>query len=88
MASLGPCDYVMVALHVGGSGALDIKIVLEREPRTGKSLFLAGLDLPNEEDVDASVRETCEETGFTLTIDDLTLLGSNPFRVPLRDGKY
>ena len=42
MAFVGPGHYVVVVLHVGGSKAYDIKFVLEREPRTGKTWFHAG----------------------------------------------
>jgi hypothetical protein len=54
MASLGPGNYVVVVLHVGGSKASDIKLVLQREPRIGKTLFIVGSILPNEEFVDAA----------------------------------
>jgi hypothetical protein len=43
---------VVVVLHVCGSKASDIKIVLQRELRTGKTWFPAGSILPNEERVD------------------------------------
>jgi hypothetical protein len=36
MASVSPGSYVVVVLHVGGTKALDSKLVLQREPRTGK----------------------------------------------------
>jgi hypothetical protein len=39
MASIGPGRYVVVVLHVGGSKLTDIKLVLQREPSTGKTLF-------------------------------------------------
>jgi hypothetical protein len=45
MASLGPGNYVV---PVGGSKVSDIELVLQREPRIGKTLFLAGSILPNE----------------------------------------
>jgi 8-oxo-dGTP pyrophosphatase MutT (NUDIX family) len=70
MASVGPCHYVVVVLHVGGSKASDIKLVLQLEPRYGKTWFLAGSILPNEEHVDADVRELLVETGLTLTCDE------------------
>jgi hypothetical protein len=40
MASLGPRNYVVVVVHVGGSKASDVKLVLQREPRSGKARFL------------------------------------------------
>jgi hypothetical protein len=47
MASIGHGQYVVVVLYVGGSKAPDIKLVLQREPRTSKTWFLAGSILPN-----------------------------------------
>jgi ADP-ribose pyrophosphatase YjhB (NUDIX family) len=61
--------------------------VLQREPRTGKTWFPAGSAAPNEELVDAVVRELHEETGLALTPDDLTLLSDAPFRVALPEGQ-
>jgi 8-oxo-dGTP pyrophosphatase MutT (NUDIX family) len=55
----------MVALHVGGYKASDIKLVLRREPRTCKTWFHAGSILPNEEHVDAVIRELLGEIGLT-----------------------
>jgi hypothetical protein len=43
--------------------------------------------LPNEELVDAIVRELLEETGLTLTLDDLTLLTDAPLHVALPRGR-
>jgi hypothetical protein len=57
MASLGPENYVVVVVHVGGSKALDIKLTLKREPGTSKTWFPADSILPNEASVDAVVRE-------------------------------
>jgi 8-oxo-dGTP pyrophosphatase MutT (NUDIX family) len=52
-------------------------------------LFRAGSILPNEEHVDAAVRELFEETGLiTLIVDDFTLLDNNIVRVPLLVGKH
>jgi 8-oxo-dGTP pyrophosphatase MutT (NUDIX family) len=62
MASLGPRNHVVILLAVGGSNASYIKLVLQREPRNGKSWFLANSNLPDEEHVDAIVRELHEET--------------------------
>jgi hypothetical protein len=45
--------------------------------------FPAGSILPNEALFDAAVRELFENTGLTLTVDDLTLLSGNHVRVPL-----
>jgi hypothetical protein len=47
-------------LHVVGSKASDIKLVLQREPCTGKTWYL-GSFLHNEEHVDDVVRELLEE---------------------------
>jgi 8-oxo-dGTP pyrophosphatase MutT (NUDIX family) len=44
--------------------------------------------LPNDEHVDAAVRELFEEIGLTLTVDDLTLLSGNIVILPLCDGQY
>ena len=74
MASLGPGHYAVMVIHVGGTKPSDLKLVLQREPRSGKTWFTAGSVLPNEEHVDAAVRELHEETGLDLTPDDLTLL--------------
>jgi 8-oxo-dGTP pyrophosphatase MutT (NUDIX family) len=57
MASLGPGHYVVLVIHVGGTKLSDVKVVLQREPRTGKTLFPAGSVLPNEEPMHAVVRE-------------------------------
>jgi hypothetical protein len=42
MASVGPCRYVVVVPHAGGSKLADIKLVLQRKPNSGKTWFLAG----------------------------------------------
>jgi 8-oxo-dGTP pyrophosphatase MutT (NUDIX family) len=88
MASVGHGNYVVVVLTVGGSKASNIKLVLQRKPRNGKIWFLAGSMLSNEEHVDATVRELLEETGLTLTRDDLIILSNNPARVSLHEGKH
>jgi 8-oxo-dGTP pyrophosphatase MutT (NUDIX family) len=88
MASLDLRNYLIVLLPVGGSKALDIKLVLRREPRNGKTWFLAGSTLPNEAFVDDAARELFEETGLTPTVDDLTLLSGNHVRVPLPVGQH
>jgi 8-oxo-dGTP pyrophosphatase MutT (NUDIX family) len=74
---------VVVALHVGGTKLSNVKLVLQREPRSGKTWFPAGTVSANEEHVDAAVRELHEETGVILTLYDLTLLSDAPFRVAL-----
>jgi 8-oxo-dGTP pyrophosphatase MutT (NUDIX family) len=53
------------------------------------SLVLVNLGsiLPNEEHVDAAVRELHEETGLVLTPDDLTLLSDAHVRVTLPQGR-
>jgi hypothetical protein len=67
MASLGPGNYVLVILPVGGLKASDTKLVSQREPRDSKTWFLAGLILPNEAHVDVVVHELFEETSLSLT---------------------
>jgi 8-oxo-dGTP pyrophosphatase MutT (NUDIX family) len=87
MASVGLGRYVVVVLHAGGTKLSDVKLVLQREPRTGKSWFPAGSVTANEEHVDAAVRELYEETGLILTPDYLTLLSDAPVRVALPVGQ-
>jgi 8-oxo-dGTP pyrophosphatase MutT (NUDIX family) len=88
MASVGPSRYVVVVLRVDGSKLADIKLVLQREPRSGKTWFPAGSISSNEEHVDAAVRELHEETGLVLTPNDLTLLRNAPVRVALPFGQH
>jgi 8-oxo-dGTP pyrophosphatase MutT (NUDIX family) len=88
MACLGHGHYLVVVLPVGGSKAIDIKLELQREPRNSKTWFRDGSILPNETLVDDVFRELFEETGLTLTADDLTLLTGNPVRVPLPVGQH
>jgi 8-oxo-dGTP pyrophosphatase MutT (NUDIX family) len=64
MASVGPGRFVVVVLHVGGTKLSNIKLVLQREPRTGKTWFPVGSGAANEEPVDVAVRELREETGL------------------------
>jgi 8-oxo-dGTP pyrophosphatase MutT (NUDIX family) len=87
MACVGPGNYVVVVLHVGGCKASDTKLVLKREPRTCKTWFLAGSILPNEEHV-VAVRELLEETCLTLTPDNLTLLSNNQVPLSLLEGRH
>jgi 8-oxo-dGTP pyrophosphatase MutT (NUDIX family) len=87
MASLGPGHYVVLVIHVGGTKPLDLKLVFQREPRSGKTWFPAGSILPNEEPIDAAVRELHEETDLVLTPDDLTLLSGEPVLVTLPQGR-
>jgi ADP-ribose pyrophosphatase YjhB (NUDIX family) len=87
MASVGPGRYVVVELHVGGTKLSNVKFVLQREPRTGKTWFPAGSVAANEEPVDAAVRELREETSRALTPYDLTLLSDAPVRVTLPYGQ-
>jgi ADP-ribose pyrophosphatase YjhB (NUDIX family) len=77
----------VVVLHVGGTKLSDIKLVLQREPRSGKTWFPAGSVTANEEHVDAAVLELHEESGLILTPDDLTLLSDAPVRVALPVGQ-
>jgi ADP-ribose pyrophosphatase YjhB (NUDIX family) len=87
MAYVGPGHYVVVVLHVGGTKLSYVKLVLQREPRTGKTWFPAGPVTANEEHVNAAVRELHEETGLILTPDDLTLLSDAHVRVALPEGQ-
>jgi 8-oxo-dGTP pyrophosphatase MutT (NUDIX family) len=87
MAFVGPGRCAVVVLHVGGTKLSDIKLVLQREPRTGKTWFPAGSVTANEEHVDAGVRELHEETGLILTPDDLTLLSDAHVLVALPNGQ-
>jgi 8-oxo-dGTP pyrophosphatase MutT (NUDIX family) len=87
MASLGPGHYVVLAINVGGTKSLDLKLIFQREPRFGKTWFPAGSILPNEEHVGAAVRELHEETGLVLTPDDLTLLSGEHVNVTLPRGR-
>jgi 8-oxo-dGTP pyrophosphatase MutT (NUDIX family) len=87
MVSVGHGRYVVVVLHVGGSKLADVKLVLQREPRSGKTCLPAGSILPNEEHFDVAVRELHEETCIILTPDDLTLLSDAPVRVALLVGQ-
>jgi 8-oxo-dGTP pyrophosphatase MutT (NUDIX family) len=88
MASVGPGRYVVVVLHVGGTKMSNVKLALQREPRTGKTWFPASSVAANEEHVDAAIRELREETGLTLTPDDFTLLSDAQVRVALLDGQH
>jgi 8-oxo-dGTP pyrophosphatase MutT (NUDIX family) len=83
MAFVGPGRYVVVVLHVGETKLSDVKLVLQREPRTGKTWFPTGSVTANEEPADAAVRELREETGLILTPHDLTLLSDALVRVAL-----
>jgi 8-oxo-dGTP pyrophosphatase MutT (NUDIX family) len=62
--------------------------VLWGEPRTCEPWFLASIVLPNKKRVDAAVRELIEETGFILTVDNLTLLSGKLVRMPLPAREY
>jgi 8-oxo-dGTP pyrophosphatase MutT (NUDIX family) len=87
MACVGRGYYVVVVLHVGGSKAFDIKLFFQREPRYRKTWLPSGSILPNEEHVDAAVRELHEENGLILTHDDLTVLSDAPVRVAIYEGQ-
>jgi ADP-ribose pyrophosphatase YjhB (NUDIX family) len=87
MAYVGHGRYVVVVLHVGGSKLADIKLVLQREPRSGKTWFPVGSVSANEDHVDAAVRKLHEETCLILTHNDLTPLSDAPFRVALHVGQ-
>jgi 8-oxo-dGTP pyrophosphatase MutT (NUDIX family) len=83
MTSVGHGRCLVVVLHVGGSKLADVKLVLQREPRSGKTRFPVGSISSQEEHVDAAIRELHEETGLILTHDDSTLLSDAPVRVAL-----
>jgi 8-oxo-dGTP pyrophosphatase MutT (NUDIX family) len=87
MASVGPGRFVVIVIHVGGTKLSNIKLVLQRKPRTGKTWFPAGSVAANKEHANVDARELHEETGLTLTPDDLTLLSDAPVRVALHDGQ-
>jgi 8-oxo-dGTP pyrophosphatase MutT (NUDIX family) len=61
--------------------------VLHREHRIGITWIPARSILPNEDPVEAVVRELFEETGLALIVDNLTLLSGNLVRVPLPAGQ-
>jgi ADP-ribose pyrophosphatase YjhB (NUDIX family) len=88
VASVGLGRYVVVVLHVGGTKLSDIKLVLQREPQSGKTWFPCGSVAANEEHVDVVVRELHEETCLILTPDDLTLLNDAPIRVVFHVGQH
>jgi hypothetical protein len=56
-ASVGLSKNVVDVLHVGGTHASYLKLVLQREPRPGKPRFRVDIVLPNEEQVDEAFRE-------------------------------
>jgi ADP-ribose pyrophosphatase YjhB (NUDIX family) len=87
MAFVGLGRYVVVVPHVGGTKFSDVKLVLRREPRSGKTWFHASSIIANEERVDAAARGLHEETGLILTPDDLTLLSDALVRVALPVGQ-
>jgi 8-oxo-dGTP pyrophosphatase MutT (NUDIX family) len=78
---------VVVVLHVGGSKASDIELVLQREPRLGKTWFPTSSVVPNGEHVDVGVRELHEETGLILPPNDLTMLSNAPVPVAIHEGQ-
>jgi 8-oxo-dGTP pyrophosphatase MutT (NUDIX family) len=78
---------VVVVLHVGGTKLSDVKLVLQREPRYGKTWFRARSVKANEEHVDAAVRELHEETRLILTPHNLTLLSDAHVHVALHVGQ-
>jgi hypothetical protein len=84
MVVVGLGNNVVAVVPVGGSKASsNIKLVIQREPRYGKTWFLANSILPNEEPIDVASHDLFKEVGLTSTVDDLTLFSSNPIRVPL-----
>jgi hypothetical protein len=87
MASVGHGRYVVVVLHVGETKLSDVKLVLQREPRSRKTWFPARSISANAWHVDAAVRELHEEICLILIPDDLTLLSDAPVRVALLVGQ-
>jgi ADP-ribose pyrophosphatase YjhB (NUDIX family) len=88
MAFVGHGCYVVVVHHVGRTKLSDIKLMLQREPRSGgKTWFPVGSVTANGEPVDAAVRELHEETCLILTPDDLMMLCDAPVRVALPVGQ-
>jgi 8-oxo-dGTP pyrophosphatase MutT (NUDIX family) len=87
MASVGVGRYLVVVLRVGGTKLSDVKLVLQREPRSSKTWFPAGSVTASEEHIDVAVRELHEETNLILTPDDLTLLSDALVRVALPVGQ-
>jgi 8-oxo-dGTP pyrophosphatase MutT (NUDIX family) len=87
MAFVGPRRYVVLVIHVGGTKLSNSKLGLQREPRTGKTWFPAGFVAASEEPIDVAVRELHEETGLTLTPDDLTRLSDALVQVALPKGQ-
>jgi ADP-ribose pyrophosphatase YjhB (NUDIX family) len=87
MASVGPGNCVVVVLNVGGTKALDIKLVLQRETQTRKYWVPAGFVLLKSMPLDAVERELFQEAGLIVTVDDLTLLSGAVVRVPLHARK-
>jgi hypothetical protein len=80
---------VVLVVHVGGSHALDIKLILHRKPRIGNAWFYYGFVETNEEyAVDVIVHEFFEETGIIHAVDDLTILSGVGVRVALPEGEY
>jgi hypothetical protein len=86
MASLGPGNYVVVVLQVEGSKASNIKLLIQREPRTSTTSFLAGSVLPTQR-MSTQMSVSCLRK-LALTVDDLTSLSGNHVRVPLPDNKH
>jgi hypothetical protein len=73
----------VVVVSVGGSKVLNLKLVLQRGPRSCKTWVLVRSVLPNEALLDTGVCELFEENGLTMTVDDLTLLSGNSVRETL-----
>jgi ADP-ribose pyrophosphatase YjhB (NUDIX family) len=78
---------MVLVIHVRGTKQSEVKLLLQREPRYGKTWFPGGSILPNEELADAAVRELHKETGLALTPDDLTLLSDAHVHVKLPQGR-
>jgi ADP-ribose pyrophosphatase YjhB (NUDIX family) len=83
MVSVGPDNCGVVDLSLESPHASDITLVLQREPRSGKSWCVADIVLPKEKYVDAAVRDLFEEIGLTLTVDNFTVLSGVAVQVPL-----
>jgi 8-oxo-dGTP pyrophosphatase MutT (NUDIX family) len=87
MAYVGPVCYVVIVLHVGGYKLVDVKLVLQRQSRSGKTWFPTSSISLDEEHADAAVRELYEESGLVWTLDDLTMLSDASVRVALPVGQ-
>jgi hypothetical protein len=89
MASVGPGNYVVVALHVGGAKASDMKSGVTTRTSFRYLMVSCRYRFAQRKTCrrGRSHRELLEEIGLTLTVENLTLLTDVAFRVPLPDVK-